>query len=98
MVANVGAYAGLFCEMPEIDKRATLGPNMFLIRTNQNMLQHYLLYLGNSKIVGEQLIQKAVSAAQPKLNKNDLKTVVIPIPCIEEQKKLPTTSIKNALK
>lgn len=88
LVANVGAYAGLFCEMPEIDKRATLGPNMFLIRTNQNMLQHYLLYLGNSKIVGEQLIQKAVSAAQPKLNKNDLKTVVIPIPCIEEQKKI----------
>lgn len=88
LVANVGAYAGLFCEMPVIDKRATLGPNMFLIRTNQNMLQHYLLYLGNSKIVGEQLIQKAVSAAQPKLNKNDLKTVVIPIPCIEEQKKI----------
>lgn len=88
LVANVGAYAGLFCEMPEIDKRATLGPNMFLIRTNQNMLQHYLLYLGNSKIVGEQLIQKVVSAAQPKLNKNDLKTVVIPIPCIEEQKKI----------
>ena len=38
--------------------------------------------------MGEQLIQKAVSAAQPKLNKNDLKTVVIPIPCIEEQKKI----------
>lgn len=88
LIANVGAYAGLFCEMPEIDKRATLGPNMFLVRTNQNMLQHYLLYLGNSRIVEEQLTQKAVSAAQPKLNKDDIKTVVIPIPCIEEQQKI----------
>lgn len=88
LIANVGAYAGLFCEMPEIDKRATLGPNMFLVRTNQHMLQHYLLYLGNSRIVEEQLTQKAVSAAQPKLNKNDLKTVAIPIPCIKEQQKI----------
>lgn len=88
LIANVGAYAGLFCEMPEINRKATLGPNMFLIRTNQNMLQHYLLYLGNSKIVKEQLTQKAVSAAQPKLNKNDLRTVMIPIPCIEEQQKI----------
>ena len=58
LIANVGAYAGLFCEMPKIDKRATLGPNMFLVKTNQKMLQHYLFYLGSSKIVEEQLSQK----------------------------------------
>ncbi|MDE5861323.1 MAG: hypothetical protein K2H28_03930, partial [Ruminococcus sp.] len=42
LVANVGAYAGLFCEMPEINYPATLAPNMFLIRTNDRMLKHYL--------------------------------------------------------
>lgn len=88
LIANVGAYAGLFCEMPKIDKRATLGPNMFLVKTNQKMLQHYLFYLGSSKIVEEQLSQKSFSSAQPKLNKNDLKTIFVPIPSIDEQKKI----------
>lgn len=43
LVANVGAYAGLFCEMPPIDMPATLGPNMFLIRTNQRILDDKFL-------------------------------------------------------
>lgn len=80
LVANVGAYAGLFCEMPPIDRPATLGPNMFLIRTNQRMSNHYLYYLGNAHFVWEQLAQKAFSSAQPKLNKTDVKTIHIVIP------------------
>lgn len=86
LVANVGAYAGLFCEMPTVDYPATLAPNMFLLRTNDVMLQHYLLYVGLSSFVWEQLCQKAISSAQPKLNKTDVKTTFIPIPPISEQK------------
>lgn len=85
LVANVGAYAGLFCEMPQKEGRFTLGPNMFLLRTNKRMIQHYLYYLGQTKCVKEQLAQKAISSAQPKLNKTDLKTVFIVIPSIVEQ-------------
>ena len=85
LVANVGAYAGLFCEMPQKEGRFTLGPNMFLLRTNKRMIQHYLFYLGQTKCVKEQLAQKAISSAQPKLNKTDLKTVFIVIPSIVEQ-------------
>lgn len=86
LVANVGAYAGLFCEMPPINMPSTLGPNMFLIRTNPKMLQHYLYYLGNADFVWKQLVQKAMSSAQPKLNKTDVKTTYIIIPPIQEQK------------
>lgn len=86
LIANVGAYAGLFCEMPFITGNATLAPNMFLIRVNNVMLSHYLYYLGNASFVWEQLQQKAISSAQPKLNKTDVKTVYIPIPSIKEQK------------
>lgn len=86
LVANVGAYAGLFCEMPKTNIPSTLAPNMFLIRTNNRMLQHYLFYVGNSKFVWEQLSQKAISSAQPKLNKTDVKTVFLPIPPCLEQK------------
>lgn len=88
LVANVGAYAGLFCEMPSINMPSTLGPNMFLIRTNPKMLQHYLYYLGNADFVWKQLVQKAMSSAQPKLNKTDVKTTYIIIPPIQEQKSI----------
>lgn len=88
LVANVGAYAGLFCEMPTVDYPATLAPNMFLLRTNDVMLQHYLFYVGLSSFVWEQLCQKAISSAQPKLNKTDVKTTFIPIPPISEQKRI----------
>lgn len=86
LVANVGAYAGLFCEMPEANMPSTLGPNMFLIKTNDKMLQHFLLYLGNTSVVWEQLRQKAISSAQPKLNKTDIKTTYILIPPLSEQR------------
>jgi type I restriction enzyme S subunit len=88
LVANVGAYAGLFCEMPEVTAPATLGPNMFLIRTNQRMEQHFLYYLGNANFVWEQLVQKAISSAQPKLNKTDIKTIYIVIPPKNVQRKI----------
>ena len=83
LVANVGAYAGLFCEMP-----STLGPNMFLIRTNSKMIQHYLYYLGNADFVWKQLVQKAMSSAQPKLNKTDVKTTYIIVPPLQEQHRI----------
>lgn len=85
LLANVGAYAGLFCEMPQYNKPATLGPNMFLITTNAKMLQHYLFYLGNSAIIYKQLSAKMASAAQPKLNKQDIKNTYLLIPPLSEQ-------------
>lgn len=88
LVANVGAYAGLFCEMPPINMPSTLGPNMFLIRTNSKMIQHYLYYLGNADFVWKQLVQKALSSAQPKLNKTDVKTTYIIVPPLQEQHRI----------
>lgn len=88
LVANVGAYSGLFCEMPKVEYPCSLAPNMFLIRTNKRMIQHFLFYVGSSNFAWEQLVQKAVSSAQPKLNKTDIKTTFLPIPPIDEQKKI----------
>lgn len=88
LVANVGAYAGLFCEMPMINKPATLGPNMFLLKPNKKMLSRYLYYIGISPLVCGQLTVKATSSAQPKLNKTDIKTTYILIPPLDMQQKL----------
>lgn len=88
LVANVGAYAGLFCLMPKGKGICTLGPNMFLLRTNKKMLPQYLYYLGQSKSVEEQLKQKSTATAQPKLNKNDVKNVYVCIPSLKDQTKI----------
>lgn len=86
LLANVGAYAGLMCEMPKVKFNATLGPNMFLIKTKSDeLLPHYLYYLSKSKFLEEELIMRATSSAQPKLNKLDVKTIHIVTPPISEQ-------------
>ena len=88
LVANVGAYAGLFCEMPNGKGICTLGPNMYLIRTNHRMKNHFLYYLGQTEMVWRQLRQKATATAQPKLNKEDVKNTYIVIPSVEVQKRI----------
>lgn len=85
LIANVGAYAGLFCLMPVNKGLCTLGPNMFLLRTNSKMTFKYFYYTGHSKFVEDQLLHKSQSTAQPKLNKYDVKSTYIIIPSIEEQ-------------
>lgn len=88
LVANVGAYSGLFCVMPYDQGICTLGPNMFLLRTSKRMASKYLYFLGQTKQVWEQLRQKAISTAQPKLNKSDVKNVFICIPPLSTQREI----------
>lgn len=52
------------------------------------MIQHYLYYLGNADFVWKQLVQKAMSSAQPKLNKTDVKTTYIIVPPLQEQHRI----------
>ena len=87
LIANVGAYAGYACQMPYTEEKATLGPNMYLIRFKHDVLSNeYGLLCLMSLGVQEQLKIAATSTAQPKLNKNDVKgsVTVIP-PSLEEQ-------------
>lgn len=87
LIATIGAYAGLVCEMPEIDFKATLGPNMMLIRFNPKICnQHYMFWLLQSKLIQEQLFIKSNNTcAQPKLNKDDIKNVMCILPPIQKQ-------------
>lgn len=86
LIANVGAYAGYMCEMPKVDFNATLGPNMYLVKTNNEVLfSHYLYLLSLSKCLSDQLDLKATATAQPKLNKTDIKTLYLYLPPIKEQ-------------
>lgn len=91
LLANVGAYAGFSFIYPEnLMFRGTLGPNMFLIKFfNQKIDNTFAYYAFSHGAVYNQLISKAASSAQPKLNKEDVRTCYINIPSsIQEQQRI----------
>jgi type I restriction enzyme S subunit len=90
LLANVGAYAGLFYQMPENKGNASLAPNMFMAKFDvHKTLREFMAYVGQSQSVNEQLkLNATASSAQPKLNKDDFKSVRFTYPPIEEQEKI----------
>ncbi|QNF28526.1 restriction endonuclease subunit S [Metabacillus elymi] len=88
LIANVGAYAGLVVQMPKYDGVATLGPNMMMARFDEKkVLVKFMVYISNSEYIQKQLLLKATaSSAQPKLNKEDFRSVEFIYPKIDEQK------------
>ncbi len=100
LLANVGAYAGLACLFPcGMDFVATLAPNMFLIKVNDKAEIKYILNSCNYGVLHNQLFAKASSSAQPKLNKEDVRSCLIPLPTKEEQKRIVSalTSVDNLI-
>ncbi|CAM3532569.1 restriction endonuclease subunit S [Elizabethkingia occulta] len=85
LIANVGAYAGLCCIMPDINYKASLGPNMFLLKLNNILLINYTFYLINSSKYWQWLQITALSSAQPKLNKENIRQLKVILPPLPEQ-------------
>lgn len=89
LLANVGAYAGLVCLMPSIGGKATLGPNMMLLRFREQLISNDFAFTAlGSLYAQEQLRILAVSAAQPKLNKDDVRSCVLAVPPLDEQREI----------
>jgi type I restriction enzyme S subunit len=81
LIANVGAYAGFACLMPNVDMKATLGPNMYLMKFKESLLSNEYALLGLTSFhAQEQLKLSATSTAQPKLNKDDVKEIWLALP------------------
>ncbi|MDA0148273.1 restriction endonuclease subunit S [Vibrio sp. LaRot3] len=90
LLANVGAYAGLFYQMPFNKGPASLAPNMFMAKFNTTQVKReFMAYVGQSDGVASQLKLSATAAsAQPKLNKDDFKSVRFTFPCMGEQQEI----------
>ena len=98
LMANVGAYSGLPCIMPKVDYPASLAPNMFLIKQDQEKITtDYLYFLLLSKSYFSWLQTIALSSAQPKLNKDNIRSLPILLPPKSEQERI-TNSIQQSLK
>lgn len=87
LLANVGAYAGLFYPMPLNKGKCSLGPNMFMAKFDLQRVTHdFMALVGQGQSASSQLFLRArSSSAQPKLNKDDFKSVIIAYPPLDEQ-------------
>jgi len=90
LLANVGAYAGLFYQMPYNKGAASLAPNMFMAKFSETkILPLFMAYVGQCDPINKQLTLNATaSSAQPKLNKDDFKSIKFCYPALIEQQKI----------
>lgn len=90
LLANVGAYAGLFYQMPYNKGPASLAPNMFMAKFSpEKISRKFIAYVGQADNISKQLMLKATaSSAQPKLNKDDFKSIFCCYPPLNEQTKI----------
>ena len=85
LIANVGAYTGLVKLVPQINFKATLGPNMFLAVFKDKLLSSFINYQLSSICCFEQFRIQMTTTAQPKLNKDNFRSISIVIPPLPEQ-------------
>ncbi|PTN09305.1 type I restriction enzyme S subunit [Mangrovibacterium marinum] len=85
LLANVGAYSGLAWLMPRNVGKASLAPNMFLLKFKEQLNNEYAYNAMISDYLSSQFKIKAISAAQPKINKEDVRTCLFLLPPQEEQ-------------
>lgn len=90
LMANVGAYSGYSFLLPEkLDFKASLAPNMFLIKFNNKQIDNkFIFYVLNCDTILSRLVLIATSTAQPKLNKDNVRSISLPLPPQPEQTKI----------
>jgi hypothetical protein len=89
LIANVGANIGDVYLMPKINYPATLGPNMYLVKFNAKILIEFAFIISRL-IIKPQVIKASISAAQPKINKDQFRNILVPCPPLETQKQIVT--------
>jgi type I restriction enzyme M protein len=88
LLANVGANIGDAYLMPSTDRPATLGPNMFLVKFTDKVMTEFIYYLTTSGYLKDRIVALSVSAAQPKINKSELRSIRVPLPSLETQQQI----------
>jgi type I restriction enzyme S subunit len=87
VIANVGANAGAVFLVPDLGTHMTLGPNAILCRPKSDgrMNREFLYYYLISHRGQASLNSIRSGSAQPKFNKTDLRSLIIPVPPAQEQ-------------
>ena len=87
ILSNVGSIGKIFI-VPNLNRKATLAPNAIMVRPYNSAHTKWLYYLFSSNIGLSWLLSIASATAIQKFNKTDFKSLLIPIPPIEEQSRI----------
>ena len=89
IIANVGDPGKAFL-CPDLRQPMTLGPNSILVRPlNENKINNKFFYFYTTSKIGQAQIEDICSAtAQKKFNKTSYRNIEIPLPPIDQQKKI----------
>ena len=85
LIANVGAGVGTSMIMPNINKKSTIAPNMFIIELSKYINKDYFMYFTKSNLYKNEILSKASATGQPKMNKNEFRSLTFPLPPLSEQ-------------
>jgi type I restriction enzyme S subunit len=89
LFANIGANVGEVWMMPEINEKATVAPNMIVIRANNNnVIPEYLHSYFRSTIGLRQIDKIIAGSGHPKINKTELRQLLAILPPLQEQQKI----------
>lgn len=87
LMANIGANVGETWLMPFTNQPATIAPNMIVIKPDiKKVVPEFLFYYTHSPIGFSKLEELIAGSGHPKINKGELKKLLIPLPPLPEQK------------
>ena len=87
ILSNIGSIGKVFI-VPQMDSPMTLAPNSVMLRLLDENCRDYLYYFLLSPFGYAELMNITSGTAMKKFNKTDLKTIVIPVPPLPEQKRI----------
>lgn len=87
IMSNIGSIGKIFI-VPKLNKKMTLAPNTVMLRFTNDELRDYVYYYFQSPTGFSQLMSITSGTAMKKFNKTDLKTLMVPIPPLEEQQRI----------
>ncbi len=87
ILSNIGSIGKCFI-VPKLNCKMTLAPNSIMIRLTDEFLRDYLYNFILSPQGFEELNEITSGTAMKKFNKTDLKRILIPVPPVNEQKRI----------
>lgn len=89
IISNVGANVGTVFKCPKLPYKMSLAPNSIMVRF-KGVDEFYFQWLRSD--AGQFMLKSVVSgSAQPKFNKTDFRQLLVPVPPLDEQRKIADT-------
>ena len=86
IISNVGVNVGTVFRCPKLKYKMSLAPNSIMVKF-KGVDDFYYYWLKSS--MGQHMLQTIVTgSAQPKFNKTNFRDILVPVPPVEEQKKI----------